>query len=117
MPKQINLEFTRGDTIPVSFPLLDANGNVLELTNGEELYFTVKKTINDTNFLFQKKFSTGDIYYEDGLYKLTINSSDTSSLPYGIYAVDICYKYDNFVKTLALGEIEITDEVTFANNE
>lgn len=117
MPKQINLEFTRGDTIPVSFPLTDAEGNILELSAGEELYVTVKKSTSDSNFLFQKKYTTGDITFEDGLYKFTINSSDTNTLPYGSYVMDICYKHDNFVKTLALGEIELTDEVTFANNE
>ena len=117
MPKQIDIEFTRGDTIPVSFTLLDAEGNVLELTNGDELYATVKKTISDKNFLFQKRYTAGDIVFEDGVYKFTIQSSDTNTLPYGMYVMDICLKSGDFVRTVALGDITITDEVTFVNNE
>lgn len=115
--KQIDIEFTRGDTIPVSFTLLDAEGNILELKNGDELYATVKKSYSDKNAVFQKKYTAGDIVFENGQYKFTILSSDTNTLPYGTYVIDLCLKSGDFVRTVAIGEITLTDEVTFVNNE
>lgn len=115
--KQIDIEFTRGDTIPVSFTLLDAEGNVLELQNGDELYATVKKSYSDKNAIIQKKYTAGDIIFEDGKYKFTFLASDTNTLQYGTYVIDICLKSGDFVRTVAIGEITLTDEVTFVNNE
>ena len=116
-PKEHDIEFPRGDTCPLKFELVDGENNPIELKPTDNLYFTVKKNYNIQTYLFQKKFSLQDIEIEDGYYKLTINSSDTSSLSYGTYVYDIALKSGDYRKTLCLGQITLTNEATFSNNE
>ena len=116
-PKEFDIEFTRGDTCPLKFNLLDKNGNTLDLTTTDEMYFTVKKNFNTPEVLFQKKFSNADIEKDDDGYKLTITSTDTETLSYGSYVFDICIKSTDLVRTLAIGTLTLTNEVTFKSNE
>lgn len=116
-PKEIDIEFPRGDTCPLKFNLLDKSKNTLELTSTDEMYFTVKKNFNTQEVLFQKKFSNAEIEKDDDGYKLTLTSEDTSSLKYGSYVFDICIKSTDLVRTLAIGHLTLTNEVTFKSNE
>ena len=112
----MDLEFTRGDTQYIKFQLKDGNGEPLKLTNSENLYFTVKENQNSKKILIQKKFPT-DIKYLDGYYIFEITSEDTSDLAYNTYQYDIELKSGNYVKTLGLGTITLTDEITFRRDE
>ena len=114
-----DLEFTRGDTKKIKFQIKDANGNILRQLNStnEEIYFTVKKSRNDEQFKFQKRYSEGDITYSDNYYHIVIQSSDTEDLAYGTYLYDIEIKTDEFTKTIALGSVTLTDEITHKGNE
>ena len=116
-PKEFDIEFPRGDTCNLEFNLIDANGNVLELSNEDELYFTVKKSYNDSNYIFQKKYSNNQIIQRDGQCLLTIETEDTNKLNYGSYVYDICVKSGTYRKTLCLGQITLTNESTFVGNE
>ena len=116
-PKEIDIEFTRGDTCPLKFNLLDNDGNELDLTTTDEMYFTVKKNFNTSTVLFQKKFTEGDIEKDDDGYKLTLTPDDTATLNYGSYVFDICIKSTDLVRTLAIGTLTLTNEVTFKSNE
>lgn len=116
-PKEQDIEFPRGDTCPLKFNLLDSNKNLLELTPTDELYFTVKKNFNTSEVLFQKKFSSGDIQRDNDGYKLILTSNDTAGLKYGSYVFDICIKSTDFVQTLVIGQLTLTNEVTFKSNE
>lgn len=114
----MDLEFTRGDTQYIKFQLKDGNGNLLKLTEDEKIYFTVKQNQNSKNVLIQKVFPT-DIEYSDsdGFYQFELSSSDTSKLAYGTYQYDIEFKANDFVKTLALGTITLTEEITHKGDE
>lgn len=113
-PKEFDIEFPRGDTCPLKFSLLDNNGNVLTLTGSDELYFTVKKGFNTTEKILQKTFSQGDITQEeDGSYKLIIEPEDTGNLNYGSYVFDICLISGDYTRTVAIGTLTLTNEVTF----
>ena len=112
----MDFEFPRGDTKRFKFQLKDSEGNVLVLSNSDQLYFTVKDNSRSITPLFQKKIGNG-IVYSDGYYYVTINPSDTNSLDYRSYGYDIELKSDGIVKTLIIGEITLTEEYTFASNE
>jgi hypothetical protein len=113
-PKEFDIEFTRGDTCPLKFSLLDKDGNVLTLTSSDELFFTVKKDFNTTTTKLQKKFSTGDIVHEeDESYKLVIEPEDTDDWNYGSYVWDIELVSGDYTRTVAIGTLTLTNEVTF----
>lgn len=112
----MDFEFTRGDTQIFKFQLKDSEGNILELTETDKLYFTVKQNYNSTEVLMQKVFPD-TIEFIDDYYMFTITSSDTSELAYGTYNYDIELKSGDYVKTLALGTITLTEEITFKGDE
>lgn len=109
-----NISITRGDTKQFKFQR-KSNGQVIT-TEADEIFFTVKRNNNVENFVFQKTIDDMD-FDEEYFYHFTINPEDTNNLPYGTYAYDIEVKIDNYVKTIALGNFEITKEVTFYTNE
>jgi hypothetical protein len=113
-PEEFDIEFTRGDTCPLKFSLLDKEGNTLTLTSPDELFFTVKNDFNTTTKKLQKKYSTGDITREeDGSYKLIIEPEDTDDWKYGSYVFDICLVSGDYTRTVAIGNLTLTNEVTF----
>lgn len=115
-PKEFDIEFPRGDTCPISFDITDKNGNELDLT-GAEIYFTLKKNYTSPTAILQKKKSTGGITIDGKNGSLVLTHTDTAELNYGKYVYDIQIKSDSYVKTLALGEITLTNESTWLENE
>lgn len=112
----MDFEFTRGDTFQFRFKLQDKSGETLELDKGTEIYFTVKKNRNSKKVLIQKKLNSG-IERQDDFYYVRINADDTSNLAYGTYNYDIEFKDDDFVKTITLGQMTLTDEITHKGDE
>ncbi len=112
----MDLEFTRGDTQFLKFQLKDGEGNFIELTSEDNLYFTVKQNENSSKVLIQKKYPD-DIKYIDGYFSFVLNSSDTSDLVYGTYQYDIELKSGDYVKTLGFGTITLTEEITHRRDE
>lgn len=53
---------------------------------------------------------------EDNIY-FTLNSEDTSDMPYGTYQYDIELKSGDYVKTLGFGTITLTEEITHRRDE
>ena len=115
-PKEFDFEFPRGDTCPVSFDITDTNGNTLDLSTAE-VYFTMKKNYNVSQYILQKKKSTGDITISGAKGSLLLTHNDTAELSYGSYVYDIQFKDGSYVKTLALGTITLTNESTHKVNE
>jgi len=113
-PKEFDIEFTRGDTCPVKFTLKDKNGNILTLGSSDELFFTVKNNFDTTTKKLQKTFGQGDITREeDGSYKLIIEPEETENWKYGSYVFDICLVSGDYTRTVAIGNLTLTNEVTF----
>ena len=112
----MDLEFTRGDTQFLRFQLKDGEGNPMELTESDSLYFTVKQNQNGSNVLIQKKYPES-IQYEDGYFLFNLSSEDTSDLAYGTYQYDIELKSESYVKTLGFGTITLTEEITHRRDE
>ena len=114
--KEFDFEFPRGDTCPISFDITDSEGNELDLTDAE-LYFTMKKSYSTNNFILQKKKSTSGITVDGKKGSLVLTHNDTAELGYGKYVYDIQIKSGDYVKTLVLGEITLTNESTWKTNE
>lgn len=112
----MDISFTRGDTQFLQFQIKDVNGDLIELTDEDVIYFTVKQNSNSKKIIIQKRYPD-DINYSDGYFNFVIESQDTSNLQYGQYQYDIELKSGEYVKTLGIGTIEITEEITFKNDE
>lgn len=114
--KEFDFGFPRGDTMPVSFELTDSNGNELDFSSAE-VYFTVKKSYATQNYILQKKKSTGGITINGKKGTLVLEHNDTAELSYGNYVYDIQVKSGDYVKTLVIGTITLTNESTWKANE
>lgn len=107
----------RGDIRTFIFTITDSSVDektVFELT---DIYFTVKRTWNDKNYLIQKRLSNGEIeHLYDNTYQFVIEASDTDNLQFGNYVFDI-ELVGNGIKQTQTGELILTYEATHASNE
>lgn len=111
------MELIRGDTLKLKFQRKNKSGEVIT-TKPDFLFFTVKSSYYSKDYLFQKRLDR-DISFseEDYYYRFTIDPKDTDNLSYGSYVYDIEVITGDVVKTIAKGNLKITEEVTFAENE
>jgi hypothetical protein len=114
--KEFDFEFPRGDTCPISFTLTDSEGSPLDLSTSE-IYFTMKKSYSTQDYILQKKKSTYGITVDGNKCALILSHNDTAQLSYGNYVYDIQVKSGDYVKTLVLGTITLTNESTWKANE
>ena len=76
------IKLTRGDTARLTVPIVNlANNGEYTMESGDILYFTVKKTAKDTEFLFQKSVT--------GSNSIHIRPEDTADLSFGKYKYDV----------------------------
>ena len=77
-----NITIVRGDSAEIEIEMTETTdeGETIdyELQPGDELLFTVKKSVDDPETLFQKSGSF-----------IVINPEDTANLPYGTYRYDV----------------------------
>lgn len=102
----------RGDTQSFELEITENNESVTV----DNIYFTVKNDTHTDEILFQKKLNDG-ITLTNDVYNITIDPSDTDSLDYGRYAYDIEIIKNSIKKTIAVGVLDIKEEVTFVINE
>lgn len=114
-PKEFDFEFPRGDTCPLSFTIHDSEEN--ELSNFDEIYFTLKKSYTQNDYLLQKRLSRKEITYSENQYNLILFHEDTANLAYGNYVYDIQVKSGIYYKTICKGTITLSNESTFISNE
>lgn len=76
------IKLTRGDTARLIVPITNlANNGEYTMESGDILYFTVKKTAKDSDFLFQKSVT--------GSNSIHIKPEDTADLSFGKYKYDV----------------------------
>lgn len=113
----MTIRMPRGDIRLERFVVNNRDDTVTNI-DFTEIYFTVKKSSKNIDFLFQKRLSAGEIIkLADGDYQVKIESDDTSDLSYGNYKFDIQLVYGNQLKETFVGDFVITDEITFKENE
>ncbi len=114
MSKQIDYEFTRGDTKVLNkFRVTDSNGEVLTLSATDQLYFTMKDA--NRQAVVKKTIGNGISLEDDGYYHITLESTDTEDLSVGTYSYDIeldLNTLNSFVNTIIEGEITLNQDVT-----
>lgn len=76
------IKLTRGDTARLTVPIVNlANNGEYTMESGDILYFTIKKTAKDSDFLFQKSVT--------GSNSIHIRPEDTADLSFGKYKYDV----------------------------
>ena len=77
-----NITIVRGDSAEIEIEITETTDEgetqAYELTENDELLFTVKKSVDDTEILFQKSGSV-----------IMIDPEDTAELAYGVYRYDV----------------------------
>lgn len=107
----------RGDLRQVRFIIRDCDGIMSDI-DFDEIFFTVKNSFTSDSYLFQKRLSNGTIEKVDECsYQFAIKPEDTDNLKIGKYVFDIELVYADEIKQTTLGELILTNEVTFATNE
>lgn len=114
----MTITMPRGDIRVVPFTVKDANGNLSDIAF-EEVYFTVKRTYNDSEPIFQKRLTTGEIETDGtGNFWFTIEPEDTDNMGFGKYVFDIeLVALDQGIKQTATGDFVLTYEATYRANE
>lgn len=110
------IEIRRGDTQYFKFKRKNDSGDTI-MTVPQNIYFSVKLDYDSGYPIIQKTIDdmTMDV---DGTYHFKILPKDTNKLKYGIYVYDLQVNdIDNYVKTIAIGNFKINEEVTFSKNE
>ena len=104
----------RGDMRSVSFSVAMEGSPTVDF---DEIYFTVKKNTKTDDIIFQKKLSDNTIILDNNKFIFTIEPEDTDGQKYGTYACDIELVKTGAIKQTSIGELILTEEVTFASNE
>lgn len=79
---ECKIQLTRGDTARFEVSITnDISNSKYELADDDILRFTVKKTVNDKDYLIQKEITGSNMIH--------INPADTEALAYGSYIYDV----------------------------
>ena len=89
------------ETIPMN---LYSNGKELKIGQTDILVFTVRKRIEDKEYLIRRKITSNDYNDELGFYPINILPSDTQNVELNNYDDKKNYKYD-----ITLYNTELTD--------
>jgi hypothetical protein len=87
MAIQTNFELFAGDDQTISITVVDENGDVIDITDVDEITWSLKNSQSDDTAIFEKTLSLAEISLtdpDDGLYDVTIGAADTELLS-GIY--------------------------------
>ena len=109
------MQFTRGDTQPLKFQRLDAEGHAITQTP-TAMYFTVKTDFNASDYVFQKSIEDMTLG-EDNYWHFVINPEDTQALPVGNYVYDIEVTTEGNVFTISKGTLKLLAEATWYLNK
>ncbi|MDF2841757.1 MAG: ArtI [Herbinix sp.] len=106
-----NMHMSRGDSESIAVMFRDSDGNHIPLVTGDTIYFTVKKSILDTEKKLQKIITT----FIDGKAIVQIDPIDTKNLPYGkyVYDVQLTKSSGNVTTLITPSDFVICGEVTY----
>ena len=101
-----NIRMVKGDT--VSFGV-EFEGLTQDL---ETAFFSCKKDLDETGYIFQKSIGNGISKVGDGQYTVRIAPEDTDGLEVGEYFYDLQVSINSDVFTILRGVLFIEFEVT-----
>jgi hypothetical protein len=101
-----NISLIRGDSGAFTISIADTNGTTVELTAGDVLTFTLRRTPRSPTIVLQKVIVNGE---------LDIKPADTEGLAFGAYVYDIeLRRADGYTDTIIPPhEFCILEEVTY----
>lgn len=101
-----NIKLTRGDTAYLTVPITMDNGEEYAMQSGDTLVMSVKRTVNDADYCFQKFIQNDNTIH--------IEPVDTELMSFGKYKYDLqLNKADGDVFTLIdVATFEVLAEVT-----
>lgn len=104
--KNNEIYLTRGDIASFTLDIVDDTRAKYEITDDDQILFTVKRSTSDTAVILQKAVVDKTI---------TIKPAETADLPYGTYYYDVqLSRPDGFVATVITPtHFTICEEVTF----
>ena len=113
----MRIAMARGDIHWERFLINNPDGSTSDL-EFDNIYFTVKKTKKDKQFIFQKSTKDGTIVkLGPGDYQFKIEPEDTNNMVYGEYYSDIQVGYRNLLKETFPITFVLMGEATWAANE
>ena len=77
---------TRGDTVTLELSIKKDNGEEYELYNGDSVVLSLKKSVEDEEYVFQKTFVEK---------RIVIEHDDTKDLEFGEYVYDVQLTYND----------------------
>ena len=120
MELEQNVTLIRGDTGKYKINLVNQNNSQIILGDGDQLYFTMKESYENKDFVIQKYIGNGITLGDDNKYHLLLNSEDTDGLDFKNYVYDVAVVIGSEVKqktTVKRGNFKIDYEVTHVGNE
>lgn len=81
------LKIIRGTTNTINLTIIDDNGDVYNLKDGEKVIFGVKQNPENTDYDIQKIITVESA--RDGNITIKLSPEDTQELPFGRYFFDI----------------------------
>lgn len=108
------IRIRRSESVTLRFQRKDLEGNVI-LTAPDDIYFTVKKRYEYTNYVLQKRLSDGGISFDPntGWYRIGITPEDTAELDFDTYYFDLKKREGETEKYIKkIDEMEICPVVT-----
>lgn len=112
------MQLTRGDSKTIRFRRISKETGEVITKLPLEVYFTMKEDYRKEDYIFQKTLENGIVFNEeDNYYYLTIKPEDTDGIEFGIYNYDIQIVDEEDYKHTITGDIKITREVTWSENE
>ena len=85
MKQSINL--IRGTNKTIQIDVRSGDGTVYAIGESEVIRFGVKKTPDDTEYVYKKDLTA--INFENDIYTFTIDAADTIGLDFGRYYYDV----------------------------
>lgn len=78
----LTIQLTRGDTAALTVDIVNEVASTqYEMASDDKLTFSVKKTVNDRRYYFQKIVT--------GTNRIVIDPSDTKNMGFGTYVYDV----------------------------
>lgn len=101
-----SIELTRGDTARLTVNITDDAGQNYEPQEGDTLTLTVKTTVKDSEFLFQKTVTGSNLIH--------IEPTDTAGLDFNtyVYDVELATKNGDVYTIISKNKFKILEEVT-----
>ena len=106
MAKTRDFSFIRGDTARIRIQL--RNTEVLP----DEIWLSVKRTVNATDYILQKSLTDGIEAGEDMTYDIRIAPEDTQELQIGVYYYDVELRYGEDIYTPVVGRLGLGADIT-----